>query len=323
MGLMKLGQTFGPYQVVRSLGKGGMAEVFEVEHRHLGVRRALKVFDASGAKDADFLRKRFLAEGRLLARLDHPRLVKVHDLGIDEATGVPWLAMDYVVGPKGVPQTLADVREAGAGTDERVGVWYADLREALEAVHAAGVVHRDVKLENVLVGADGHVLLSDFGISRIENETLRAELALTKTLAADETPNARKVLGTIAYLPPEVRKGGEVTAAADWWALGVSLFRLLTGMWYEPGPSAGDLLIPFDPAWKTVFTALLAEAPERRSAPPLVRRVVASRHAKCPWGLVVAILAVAVIGGLFAWRALSCETGPDLSTAFDVPETLK
>ena len=97
------GQQIDGYHVVRLLGRGGMAEVYEVER--FGVRRAMKVFTADGER-AELLKSRFLAEGRLLARLDHPRLVKVHDCGVDEATGQPYLVMDLVMGADGEPQTL-------------------------------------------------------------------------------------------------------------------------------------------------------------------------------------------------------------------------
>ena len=101
----------GPYRVVRLLGKGGMGVVYEAEHVQLRVRRALKVLARSGAAD---LRGRFLAEGRLLARLDHPRLVRVHDLGVEADAGLVWFAMDLVLDATGRPRTLEDLRRGGA-----------------------------------------------------------------------------------------------------------------------------------------------------------------------------------------------------------------
>ena len=98
------GQQIDGYHAMRLLGRGGMAEVYEVRHDQLGVRRAMKVFTAEGER-AELLKSRFLAEGRLLARLDHPRLVKVHDCGVDEATGQPYLVMDLVMGAGVSPVT--------------------------------------------------------------------------------------------------------------------------------------------------------------------------------------------------------------------------
>jgi serine/threonine protein kinase len=160
------------------------------------------------------------------------------------------------------------MRQAGTVEERDVFRWYADMAEALRIVHASGVVHRDVKLTNILVAADGHAVLADFGISRYCDAELRAELSVETTFAADATTNSRPVLGTGNYLPPELRAGKPAVPASDYYALGVALFRLLTSVWYEPGTHALDLLAPFDPAWRRIFPALLAVAPEDRSLPP-------------------------------------------------------
>ena len=94
-------RQIGPYRFVRLLGKGAMGAVYEVVHEHLGVHLALKLFRTGGC-NADFLRKRFLAEGKLLARLDHPRLVRVHDLSFDETDGTPYFTMDLVTSPDSI-----------------------------------------------------------------------------------------------------------------------------------------------------------------------------------------------------------------------------
>ena len=263
-------KEIGGYRIVRPLGKGGMAEVFEVEHERLGVRCALKLFMAEGAR-ADFLRTRFIAEGKLLERLDHPRLVKVHASGVDETLGAPYLVMDLVLGADGEPQTLATLHARHQITEERLFGWYEDLAEALRYIREAGVVHRDVKPSNILIGEDGHAVLSDFGVSRFTDENLRKELSVDATMATDATTLSRVVMGTANYFAPEVRAGATATAAADIYALGVTLFRLLTGVWYEPDTNALELLKSFDSAWRRIFPALLAADPLRRSLPPCRR----------------------------------------------------
>jgi len=279
----------GPYRVVRLVGRGGMGAVYEVVHVQLGVRYAMKVF-ALRAKNADFLSKRFFAEGRLLARLNHPRIVRVYDMGVRD--GFAWFTMDYVEGTDGRPRTLAAVPQAGNLSESTIAGWYEDVREALAFVHAAGVVHRDVKLENILIGKDGRAVLSDFGISRIDDDRLRDEIAVTRTMVASDV-SLKLVLGTAAYLAPEVRAGGMPTAAGDLYALGVAFFRLLTGMWYEPGPHAFDLLAPFDRRWRRVFAGLLTANPKARRAEPM--RMSRTRMSR---GLLTAGIAVMLAAGI-------------------------
>ena len=285
----------GNYRVVRPLGNGGMGSVYEVEHVRLGVRYAMKVFAAEG-KDADFLRKRFFAEGKILARLNHPRIVRVYDMDVTD--GFAWFTMDYVEGPDGKPQTLADLPTSGAVPEAKIAGWYDDVREALETVHAAGIVHRDVKLENILLDRNGRAVLSDFGISRIVDDDLRRKLEVTRTMVAKDA-DMKLVVGTAAYLAPEIRSGGEPTARTDAYALGVAFFRLMTGLWYEPGPHAFDLLSPFDSRWLGLFERLLAVDPEKRTLPTFVWRT-SRRGGKRP----VMVFAVGVLAGLALAAAL-------------------
>ena len=253
------GRLIGSYRVGRLLGQGGMGAVYSAEHAALRLPCALKVFTADGAKK-EFLRKRFLAEGRLLARLDHPRLVKVRDLAVDKASGAPYFAMDLVLDEGGEPSTLEDWRRRRKPDEAEIAAVYADLREGLEYLHGQGVVHRDLKLENVLIDRNGRAVLSDFGVSRIFDETLRRALSVTVTFAADKAP----IMGSFGYLSPELKRGETATPASDAYALGVLVFRLLTGVWYENDSAAMDLLAGFDESWTVLLTQLLAEDPSKR-----------------------------------------------------------
>ena len=123
------GKTFGKWRIAKFLGRGGMAEVYEVEDVELDSRYALKLFTYAHG-DVAAARTRFFAEGRLLAQLDHPRLVRVYDLGEDAETGRPYFVMDLVLDPEGHPHTLADADVAGVD-EEQVAIWYEDLREGL------------------------------------------------------------------------------------------------------------------------------------------------------------------------------------------------
>lgn len=317
------GEVLGPYRIVRLLGHGGMGAVYEATHRELGLARALKVFTRP---DDPALLARFLAEGRLLARLDHPRLVRVYDLGVDEATGRASFAMDLVLDLKGKACTLEDVRRAGAVTEAQAAAWFADLRAVLAYVHAHGVTHRDVKLENVLVDREGHAVLSDFGVSRILDPVLRSAAGLSRTATFVGGAAARPVMGTLGYLAPEVRAGGEATPEADLYALGVLMFRLLTGIWYEPGTDALALLEPFEYNWSAVLPPLLAADPRRRAfaaADPAPQATVPARswRGRLVWLLALGLLLVggAVAAAYVFWP--SSRLDYSFEALFGVPAT--
>jgi tRNA A-37 threonylcarbamoyl transferase component Bud32 len=207
----------GRYEVVRPLGHGAMATVDLAHDVELDRPVALKRLAENFARD-DGLRRRFVREARLAARLAHPHVVRVFDVGEDD--GRPFIAMEYVEG-----ETLADlVARRGplpAAEAARLGM---HMCAGLAAAHAAGLVHRDVKPQNLLLGTDGALKLGDFGIAA-GHEGTRLTVAGT-------------VLGTAGYLAPEQARGEQVTAAADIYAVGAVLYELLTG---GPARSAGSL----------------------------------------------------------------------------------
>lgn len=239
-----------------------MGAVYEALHTQLGTRCALKAFTLDHGH-VELLKERFLAEGRILARLRHPNLVRVFDLNVDVATQTPYFVMDIVLGESGEPRTLADV-EDGSADEKRVARWFGQLAAALDCIHGEGVVHRDVKLSNVLLDAQGNVVLSDFGISRFCSAPLREELNVGSTSVSEEAPSGSLFMGTSGYMAPEVRRGEEATAASDAYSLGIVIFRLLTGIWYENRQKIWDLLEPFDGTWRGILTKLLSEDPRER-----------------------------------------------------------
>ncbi len=255
-------QIGGVYRVVRSLGKGGMGAVYEVVHEKLGVRYALKTFTLDHGH-VRLLKERFLAEGRILARLHHPNLVRVFDLDVDAATQTPYFVMDLVLYKDGEPYTLADV-EDGSADEEHLARWFGQLCSALDYIHDAGIVHRDIKLNNILLDARGGVVLSDFGVSRFCGRQLRQELAIDRTILADGMTTGNLIMGTVGYMAPEVRRGEDATAASDAYSLGIVFFRLLTGVWFENRPNIWGLLEPFGEEWKGILRWLLAENPNGR-----------------------------------------------------------
>lgn len=314
------GETVGGYRIVRPLGKGGMGAVYEVEHVELGVRYALKAFVRDHG-DVEALRTRFRTEGKALARLRHPNLVRVYDLGEDEGRGVLYFVMDLVAGRDGAARTLADVRP-GEADEAQLARWYAQLKSALEYIHGAGIVHRDMKPGNVLLDADGNAVLGDFGISRFLDGKLRRELDVDSTMEV-ENADSRKVMGSVMFVAPEVRRGEKATAAADAYALGVTFYRLLTGVWYEPGPVADGILAEFGREWSSALGQLLSDDPSRRLPMPAVEleHGPAVRH----WGVVaacafvLAALAAAVLVAAMGRRGANAHAAVyDFSEFFPV-----
>jgi eukaryotic-like serine/threonine-protein kinase len=198
----------GRYRLERPLGHGGMASVYLGLDTELDRPVAVKLLAENAAAD-DGLRKRFVREARLAARLSHPNVVSVYDAGEDD--GRPYLVMEHIEG-----ETLADVlaRRGRLPPEEARGLAVQAAR-GLAHAHAAGLVHRDVKPQNLLLRRDGTLKIADFGIARAAEGT-----ALTQ---------AGTVLGTAAYLAPEQALGEEVTPAADVYSLGAVLYELLTG----------------------------------------------------------------------------------------------
>ena len=195
----------GRYRLERALGHGGMATVYLAYDEELHRPVAIKLLAEHLAGDADF-RKRFLREARLAARLSHPNVVSVYDAGEAE-DGRPFIVMEYVPGT-----TFAELGHVTPGKAVELAI---QACRGLAHAHAAGLVHRDVKPQNLLLREDGTVKVADFGIARAAETT-----ALTQV---------GTVLGTAAYLSPEQALGEEVTAAADVYSLGAVLYELLAG----------------------------------------------------------------------------------------------
>jgi eukaryotic-like serine/threonine-protein kinase len=212
-----LTRVVGRYELVRPLGHGAMATVDLARDVELDRPVALKRLAENLARDED-LQRRFLREARLAARLAHPNVVRVFDVGEDD--GRPFIAMEYVEGET-LAELVAQRAPLPAAEAARLGT---QMCAGLAAAHAAGLVHRDVKPQNLLLSTDGVLKLGDFGIAAGHDGT---RLTLVGT-----------VLGTAGYLAPEQARGEEVTAAADIYAVGAVLYELLTG---EPSRTAGSL----------------------------------------------------------------------------------
>ncbi len=199
------------YRLDTPIARGGMATVYAATDTRLDRPVAVKVMRPGLADDPEFV-ERFAREARAAARLSSPEVVAVHDQGTDAGTGTAYLVMERVSGG-----TLRDVlREQGALPPARALDLLEPVLVALAAAHAAGLVHRDVKPENVLLSADGRVKVADFGLARaIETSSVTATTGV--------------LIGTVAYLAPEQVEHGRTDTRTDVYAAGILLFELLTG----------------------------------------------------------------------------------------------
>lgn len=197
----------GRYVVGDLLGQGGMAVVVVAHDEELGVDRAVKLLAPHGAQRKS-LRRRLKAEARAMARLNHPNILAIHDVGVEND-------MDYVVMDLALGGSLQDLAERGPLNPWVAAGFMVQVLSALAAAHAQGIVHRDVKPHNVLLDENGRALLADFGIALLAGEDRR-----TRTGVA---------MGSLAYMPPEQRlDAARVDATADLYAVGSSLYALAT-----------------------------------------------------------------------------------------------
>ncbi len=209
------GKTLGQYTISRRLGQGGMATVYLAEQTSIGRQVALKIMPSYFMHDPTFL-ERFNQEVKVIARLQHPRILPVYDYGDFE--GQPYIVMAYMSGG-----TLSDrIRNDGPMPLDEVVRLVKQIAEGLDHAHRAGIIHRDFKPSNVLLDNSGNVYLADFGIAKVSEST------------AQLTGSA--IIGTPTYMAPEMADQGIVSPSIDIYALGVTIYEMLTGQY----PYVGD-----------------------------------------------------------------------------------
>ena len=233
------------YLVERLVARGGMATVYQAEDERLQRKVALKIIHQHLAVDPSF-RQKFIAEARIAARLSHPNLVNVFDQGADG--DLAFLAMEFVSGI-----TLRDaLKDFGALEASRALEIFEPILSGLAAAHRAGILHRDLKPENVLLSDSGQVKLSDFGLARdIDTNTATGSL-----------------LGTVAYLSPELVTRGTADARSDVYAAGIMLFEMLTGRQPFEGQQAVQI------AYQHANDNVPAPSSVAPATPPLLDEIV-------------------------------------------------
>ncbi len=221
--MAEIGQTLGGrYRLIELLGTGGMATIYRATDTGLGRDVALKLLRPEYLRDPDFS-ARFRQEAQAAASLSHPNIVTVYDYGEDPSG--PFIAMELVDG-----EDLASIlRRSGALPARQSTRIASSVARALSAAHAGGIVHRDIKPGNVLIGADGQVKVADFGIARAISEAQVTLPGMT--------------LGSVHYFSPEQARGEPATASSDIYSLGIVLYEMLTGVRPWEGDSAASVAL--------------------------------------------------------------------------------
>jgi serine/threonine protein kinase, bacterial len=349
------GQEIAGYTILRSLGAGGMGEVYLAQHPRLPRRDALKVLSTSVCAESEYC-ERFKREADIAATLWHPHIVEVHDRG--EVDGQLWISMDYVEGTD-AGRLLGERYPNGMPSDEVVRI-VAAVAEALDYAHQRGLLHRDVKPANILLAnpdTDGErIMLADFGIARRVGEV-------------SELTGTNMTVGTVAYAAPEQLKGEQIDGRADQYALAATAFQLLTGtppfQHSNPAVVISKHLTADPPAIGTrrpelsilgpVFDKALAKSPDARysrcvdfaralahhigteeqqlgaDATMLASAATGPRHAKTaatprrrtivPAAITLIVIAVAAVGFVLfdRMRDRSADAGPHPSSAPSAP----
>ena len=261
------GTRLGKYNLRRKIGKGGMGVVYLAHHEGLGILRVLKMLSPALEGDDPLFRERFVREARMAAKIRHPNVVEVLDLEHDDSLNIDYIVMEYMDG--GTLRKL--LKGQGRLEEELAFVILFGITEALVAAATAGIVHRDIKPDNIMFTLQGEVKLADLGIGKSREE----DTHLTKNEA---------MLGTPAYLPPEqVENPRDVDCRADLYSLGVTVFEMVTGhtpyaaktvydtlhkLFYDPVPDPREENPQLTEWFAQVIVKLMAKDPGERFQTP-------------------------------------------------------
>jgi serine/threonine protein kinase/WD40 repeat protein len=261
-----IGSRLGSFEILSSLGAGGMGEVYKARDTRLDRTVAIKILAAPVAADPHF-RERFDREARVIAALNHPHICTLHDVGRHD--GVDFLVMEYVEG-----QTLAERLPKGPLPLDQVLQYAMQIADALDAAHRHGIVHRDLKPANVMLTKNG-VKLLDFGLAKTRTTGAVAGLSLAATMPGPLTEQGA-ILGTLHSMSPEQVEGKDTDARSDLFAFGALVYEMATGKRAFEGQSAAS-----------VMAAILERDPPAMASlqpitPPLLDHVVSRCLVKDP-----------------------------------------
>jgi eukaryotic-like serine/threonine-protein kinase len=258
MGLVA-GTKLGPYEIVGTIGAGGMGEVYRAKDARLGRDVAIKVLPQTLAKDADRL-QRFEQEARVLGALNHPNLLGIFDVGSEN--GLQYLVSEFLDG-----QTLRERLNEGALPQRKLAEYSIKIANGLAAAHEKGIVHRDLKPENIFLTSDEQVKILDFGLAKYALDAALSGSAVTMDLAGT-APGT--VMGTVGYMSPEQVRGQTADSRSDIFSFGAILYEMATGKKAFDGNSSVETM-----------SAILKEEPpeinlEKNKVAPGLERIL--RH---------------------------------------------
>jgi serine/threonine-protein kinase len=216
---LREGQVIGQYRIVRMLGEGGLGRVYLAEDGRLERPVALK-FIAANATNEDWVREQLVKEARAVAKLEHPNICGVY--GIEEIDGYRFIVMQYLEG-----EPLSAALGAGSIDARRALRLSVQLAEALGSAHGRGIIHRDIKPQNIIITPEGQAKILDFGIAKLTPRPQEVSAAGAAVTQGVTQPGL--IVGTIAYMSPEQTRGGEVDCRSDIFSLGVVLYEMLSG----------------------------------------------------------------------------------------------
>lgn len=331
---MREGTRLGPYEILSSIGAGGMGEVYRAADTKLKRHVALKLLPEAFAGDAGRM-ARFQREAELLAALNHPHIAAIY--GVEEFGGGRALVMELAEG-----ETLAErIQRGPLPLPEALDI-AGQIAAALEYAHEKGIVHRDLKPANVKVTPEGAVKVLDFGLAKALGDdrgaSADAENSPTLTFGATQ---ARVILGTAAYMAPEQARGKAVDKRADIWAFGVLLYEMVTGKRLFRGEDMSEILaavIKEEPRWETVPARLrpllqrcLEKDPRKRlrdigdampladAAPAESAPAESARPPRMPWAAAAACFLIAAATLPFAVSHLREKPPMAAEVRFEVP----
>src|SRR5215471_4229128 len=216
-----IGQILGHYRIESKLGEGGMGVVYRAFDTHLERLVAIKVLRPE-AQISPERKRRFVLEARAASALNHPNIITIYD--IDTAEGVDFIAMEYVDG-----KTLDRLIPRNGMRLSEILKCSIQISGALARAHGAGIIHRDIKPANVMVVADGHVKVLDFGLAKLTEQIAGDESAPTVTMVEGPRTEEGAIIGTTAYMSPEQAEGTKLDGRSDIFSFGSVLYEMSTG----------------------------------------------------------------------------------------------